>query len=532
MHPLRESGGPEEKRNASFLSCSAINPMPDLTSHAYDGQILAQDRTPRMKYRHALALYPYCSASTAAMGIFPPTGIEYIAANMKDLVGKVTFLDLRHEKKYGDIKVLSDFIRREIDLLCISIPWSSGFKQICNLIADLPDEVTTVVGGNKATEEVEFLFERCPNIDLVARGEGEETIREIVSDIPYSQILGLSYRENGTVVHNGNRSLPDLVHAVFPDRSLRRHDYHWTQNGTQLTHLSFDTVLTSRGCPYHCKFCTFSMNPLGQKRTYTERPLASVMEELKEVTADVIMFSDENFFTNPRRSEELCDLILENGIKKKFIVQTRIEIARDERLLKKAEQAGFKIFLMGIESPHDKILKQFNKGFTQQEIRDAFKVLNRYNFFIHGYFIRGNIGETEEEMVYIAQFAKELKLDSISFQKLRIEKYSPLRELVENTPGYYFKTLGGPVYSDKYGKRELKRIGNRIKFAFYDFGQICRIINKIRKNQFLTRSDVIHVLLRAPITFFRIGCRLQKRHSMRMKRAEQADARMRRASDD
>jgi radical SAM superfamily enzyme YgiQ (UPF0313 family) len=194
----------------------------------------------------------------------------------------------------------------------------------------------------------------------------------------------------------------------------------------------------------------------------------------------------------------LCDLIVANGIRKAFIVQTRIEIARDEELLKKAEKAGFKILLIGIESPHDKILKQFNKGFTQQQVREAFKVLNRYSFFIHGYFIYGNIGETEEEMLYIARFAKELKLDSISFQKLRVEKYSPLKEVIDNTPGYYYTASHGSVYSDRYGLKDLKRIRNKIRFRFYSLGQIWKMFQKVRKLQLATNRELTCAFLKIP----------------------------------
>lgn len=457
-----------------------------------------------MTYKHALALYPYFRDSTATMGVFPPTGLEYIVTNMKDLAGKVTLLDLRYEEEYRDVKKLSDFIRKEIDLLCISITWDSQFNEICELIRALPDEVTTVVGGHKATEEVESLFARCPNIDLIVRGEGEETIREIVNGLPHKEVLGLSYRENGVPKHNKNRSLPDVLGVAFPDRSLRRYDYHWIQNGARIAKFTFDTVLTSRGCPYNCKFCTFSLNPLGQRRKYAERSLESVIEELKEVTADVVLFSDDNFFTNPGRSEKLCDLIIENGIKKIFMVQTRIEIARHERLLEKAEKAGFKILLIGIESPHDKILKQLSKGFTQQQVREAFKILNKYNFYIHGYFIYGNIGETEEEMVYIARFAKELKLDSISFQKLRVEKFSPLKEVIENTPGYYCDSVGGPVYSDRYSLKDLRRIRDRIRSKFYDFGQICRILKKVHTARVLSAFDILCAFTKLPKILFRL----------------------------
>jgi anaerobic magnesium-protoporphyrin IX monomethyl ester cyclase len=457
------------------------------------------------KYKHALALYPYFGDSTATMGIFPPTGLEYIATSMKGLVDKVTLLDLRYETAYQDLKVLGEFIRKEIDLLCISIQWQSRFKNICDFISKLPGEVCTVVGGYKATQEVEFLFERCPNIDMVVRGEGEEIIKEIVTGVPNRDIRGLSYRQNGKIIHNEIHPLPDITHIAFPDRSLRKHDYYWVQDGVRLSSRTFDTVLTTRGCPFKCKFCTFSMNPLGQKRDYTERPVESVIEELKTVTADIVLVSDDNFFTNPERSEQLCDMIIENNIKKTFVVQARVDVARHRRVLDKAQKAGFKVFLIGIESPHDRILKQLQKGITQKQVREAFAVLTQYDFYLHGYFIYGNIGETEEEMLYIPKFAKEIKVDSISFQKLRIEKFSPLKEVVEATPGYHYGHIGGPVYSDRYGRKELKQIRNRIRSAFYDLPQLIHVIRKARRVGLVGGRDLTNVILNLPPLMYRLA---------------------------
>ena len=455
------------------------------------------------RYKHVLALNPYFGDSARAIkGLFPPTGLEYIAASMKDLVGKVTFLDLRYEKGYQDPRVLSRFIRNEIDLLCVSIQWESRFDKVCDFVSQLPPEVPTVVGGHKATEEVETLFDRCPNINMIVRGEGEEIIRQIVTGVPCKDIRGLSYRENGGVVHNEIHPLPDLRTIPFPDRSLRRHPYRLMKDGHQLSRYTFDTILATRGCPFNCKFCTFSLNPLGQKRSYTERPVESVIEELKTVTADVVLFSDDNFFTNPKRSEQLCDLIIENKIKKIFVAQTRIDIAKHPRVLEKAEQAGFKIFLIGIESPHDRILKQIDKGITQQQVRDAFAVLTQYNIYLHGYFIYGNIGETEEEMLYIPKFAKEIKIDSISFQKLRIEKFSPLKEIVEQTPGYYYNRIGGSVYSTRHGRKELKQIRNQIRSQFYDLPQIFHIIGKVRRIGLADGRDLANALLKLPLLMY------------------------------
>jgi radical SAM superfamily enzyme YgiQ (UPF0313 family) len=279
------------------------------------------------------------------------------------------------------------------------------------------------------------------------------------------------------------------------------------RDGVRLSSHTFDTVLTTRGCPFECKFCTCSLNPLGQKRNYTERPVESVIEELKMVTADVVLLSDDNFFTNPKRSEKLCDLIIENKIKKTFIAQSRIDVARHPGVLDKAEKAGFKALLIGIESPHDRILKQLQKGITQQQVRDAFAVLTQYDIFLHGYFIYGNIGETEEEMLYIPKFAKELKLDSISFQKLRIEKFSPLKEVVEETPGYYYNRIGGSVYSDHYGPKELKQIRNRIRSEFYNLSQVIHVIRKAGRIGLVTSRDLTNAFLKLPLLMYGLARR-------------------------
>ena len=468
-----------------------------------------------IKYKHALALHPYFGDSIAARGIFPPTGLEYIVASMRDLVGKVTLLDLRYEEAYQDPRALGEFIRKEIDLVCISIAWSSQFGQVCDFISALPQEICTVVGGYKATLEVEQLFERCANIDMVVRGEGEDIIKQIVTGVPCEDIKGLSYRKNGGVVHNEIHPLPDITNIPFPDRSLRRHEYSMVQHGVRLTKCTFDTILTTRGCPFKCKFCTFSLNPLGQKRSYTERPIESVMEELKTITADVVLISDENFFTNIKRSEQFCDFIIDSNIKKTFIVQARIDVAKHPRLLEKAHKAGFRVFMIGVESPHDRILTQLAKGTTQQQIRDAFAVLTKFDFWLHGYFIYGNISETEEEMLYIPKFAKEIKCDSISFQKLRVEKFSPLEEIIKNTPGYYYRRVGGSVYSDQFGRKELTRIRDKIRRGFYDVPQLLHVIRKAGRIGMLNWRDLAVAIPHLPLLAYRLAMkgRRKKRHS-------------------
>ena len=110
-------------------------------------------------------------------------------------------------------------------------------------MSQLPPEVCTIVGGYKATQEVEYLFERCPNIDMIVRGEGEEIIKQIVTGVPYKDIRGLSYLDNGKIIHNEIHPLPDVRSIPFPDRSLRRHDYYWVQHGVRLSSLTFLSLI-------------------------------------------------------------------------------------------------------------------------------------------------------------------------------------------------------------------------------------------------------------------------------------------------
>lgn len=452
-----------------------------------------------MKYNHALFLNPYIeSAVSNNMMLFPPTGLEYIATSAKDLVGKVTLLDLRYEKDLCNTNKLLDFICREVDIICATIGWNRHFKQVLHLLNLMPDNIPLVVGGYKATEMVEEIFEDCPKVDIIVRGEGEETIKDVIKGAPLENILGISYRANGKVIHNGHRPLPDIESMASPDRTLRRNKYHLMAHGIKITNLTFDAVLSSRGCPYKCKFCTFSLNPLGQKRNYSARSAESVVREIEGITADVILFSDDNFFVDIKRSEEICDLIIERKIKKRFIAQARIEIARYPTLLEKIVKAGFKILFVGIESPHDHILTQLDKGFDSDTIRKSFAVLKKYPIHYHGYFIYGNIDETEEEMLYIPKFAKEIGVDSITFQKLRIEKFSPLREIVEKTPGYHFSKKG-ILYSDTYSRAALKKISRKIKFSFYTPLRFLKMLRKSLVVRFFTFREMVSLLVVAPL---------------------------------
>ena len=475
-------------------------------------------------YKHAICLHPYfrdSHAGSLGLAIFPPIGLEYIAAALRPHVDELTFVDLRLPGPLRDAEKLTRFMESNCDLLCISVNWEYHFREVCELISKLPHGITTVVGGQQATDCVEELFEACPNIDIIVRGEGEDIIAEIAQGRDLSEIQGISYRRDGKLFHNPNRPLGEIEKYTFPDRRLRSQDYSLNMGGFALRGEQFDMILTSRGCPYNCKFCTFNLNPWTQKRRYSTRSIETVMAELEQIKAGIILIADENFFVNPARAKKICDAIVERGIKKRFFVQARIEIFEHPDVLEAAVKAGIKVMLLGIESPTDRILEQLNKGFDTDKVRKAFKVFRQFPLYYHGYFIYGNVSETDEEMLRIPVFAKELGLDSITYQKLRVDKYSPLRELVEAHPDYF---IGDDriVYRHGIGRQGLKKISRDITRKFYTPDQLYSIVRKLFAVQLFTGRNVPALLSSIPAVLADMTNREYKKMLKRRKLAQSA----------
>jgi radical SAM superfamily enzyme YgiQ (UPF0313 family) len=400
-------------------------------------------------------------------------------------------------------------LRAGADLFLVSVNWHYEFDSVCEVIRSLPPDTLTVVGGRFATENIEELFERCPNIDIIVRGDGEDTVRELVRTGSPANVAGLSHRVGGRIVHNADRALTAISDTLYPDRKRRRYRYRISYRNINLGY-SFDSVLSSQGCPFNCKFCSFKTNTLGQKRDWSARTPESVLGELKEIDARVVAFIDDNFFADLRRVDRICDLILEAKLKKIFLANARISIANHPDLLEKMHRAGFRLLMIGLESAQDKSLKLLNKGFTTADVRKAFGVLRKSNILTNGYFIVGLFGESEEEMVEIASYAREIGVDLISPNRLRYEKHSGLARLLEGNDEYYIGA-GNRIFSKRYGPAEINRIVKRISSEFFDAGRIWAIIRKGLRIGFPGWTFYCHIMLGLP----RIAAAFRRRKKRR-----------------
>jgi radical SAM superfamily enzyme YgiQ (UPF0313 family) len=360
------------------------------------------------------------------------------------------------------------------------------------MINSVPKNIAVIVGGRYATTHVNELFAGIPRIDGIVRGDGEAIAREIVSQGISPEIDGLSFRLKDKIVHNKNRKLEPVRSDFYPNRKLRRYEYTVSLDGFK-SDLQIDLMLGSRGCPYNCNFCDFKFNPLGEKRNWSVRTPESVVSEIKTIKAKVIGFADDIFTADMDWVERVCDLILKEGIKKKYFINARLEVAKRPDVLKKMYKAGFMAFLLGIESAQDKTLASMNKGFTTAKVREYFKVLKQLNFIYHCYFIIGNIGETKEEMLDIVNFSHGLGADTLGLSILRATKYSPLKNMLKGLDEYHIEEGSGKVYSDRISLNELQQIRRDIYASFLTLPVILQILKKLIIHRLLTFGRVCKI---------------------------------------
>ena len=414
-----------------------------------------------------LAVYPH-RRRRREVRFMPPLGLEYVMAAVQDLVGKIALVDMRLE----EVDDLAGFIDDDTSAACISLNWppanpEDGIVPEFDLINRLPADLFTVVGGRWATLNVDRIFEGCPHVDVVVQGDGEETIRELAVAEKLDDIRGICYRADGVVHRNPPRGFAPLSETVFPNRALRRYSYTVGSRGIE-TGVTVDAVLSSRGCPFRCKFCAYNADWLGRRRRWEPRSPESVLAELRTIDAEVVFFADNNFCVDMDRVDHICKLVLAEGMKKTFAVEARIDIARRPDVVRRMARAGFRIVLFGLESTSDESLQLLDKGFTIAEVRAAFDLFRRYPFVRVGFFIIGNIGENERDMRRIARFAREIGVDFVSLSYLRAELGSSLQDVVHSTPGYHIAE--GPrcrVYSDRYPMRKLREIKHAVGRDFF-----------------------------------------------------------------
>jgi len=181
-------------------------------------------------------------------------------------------------------------------------------------------------------------------------------------------------------------------------------------------HTDIGGVMTSRGCPYDCSFCSVTAM-FG--RTYRMRSIDKIIQDLAAADSRHIFFYDDHFLANPARTETLLRrIIAEQGRSIKvrdFSAQVRVEIAKYPRILDLMKQAGFSTLYIGFESVNNETLKLYNKKQNISQIIESIREIRRRGIWIHGMFVLGSDADTDKSFSETVRFARKNKIDSVQF---------------------------------------------------------------------------------------------------------------------
>ena len=458
-----------------------------------------------MTWKRPLLVYPYGPDKKSerlygGLAIINPIGLEVVATALRPAVEDLLLVDMRLEKR-----PLADLIARfRPDLVGVSLMWGrDAFADA--LIRNLPRDTTLVIGGLYATRHAGEIVEAFPEMDILALGYGDQTLPRLIAAGSPEGVAGFWYRDRPTAyapdlpAHAGPRARPGkagrgtqpgaaapdahdepsrkpkpagapliqnplhtgrTIDHLHIDRSVRRYAYPW------LT-LKGDNIITSVGCPMVCAFCKWRENIFGEVQPWMGREPEDVVAELQETDATVVHIVDANFAADTRRVERICDLLIERDVRHLYACEIRVNpLARSAELVRKMEQAGFFMFMVGLETYQPKLLKAMRKGYTVKMAQQAFRNLAETKILTLGNFLIGNPGETEAEMLGIADYAAGLGVDFISPNKIYAYANTDFEQWVLAQPG--MKVVGRRRYvvSDRYGVEDLRRIQARIMMRF------------------------------------------------------------------
>jgi len=287
--------------------------------------------------------------------------------------------------------------------------------------------IITVVGGQHFTATAQESLETYPEIDIVIRGEGEQTLAELVQTLERKktlpQVKGISLKHEGKVIHTPNRPLiSNLDELPFPgyhfvEEHVKR--YHFTMMAG--TKKGYALIESSRGCTHHCAFCSQWRFWGGMYRTKSPKRIADEIEYCyREFGSSFLWLTDDNFGLD-ERANELCDEIIRRGNADDIMwfIQARCDdVINHKEILPKMRKAGNLWTLVGLESHSPETLEKFRKKINPSCSRQAMDLLKKNDIFAQATFIIGERGDSHESIRKLREFVEWADPDLAIFMVL------------------------------------------------------------------------------------------------------------------
>jgi anaerobic magnesium-protoporphyrin IX monomethyl ester cyclase len=384
-----------------------------------------------------LLIYPYFNPRRdRSVFRFPPLGIGYVGASLREAGHDVRLLDCtflrREEARQAALAERADVvgIYCMATMLGHAVWFARSLRDRCNLL---------VAGGPLPTCDPALFM---AHFDVVVRGEGEETMVELLHAFErgtdLGAVQGIVYRhgqvtspmgEQGFVLTADRPPARDLDRIPFPARDLLP-NASYIRHGKATYGYSITTVMSTRGCPFRCEFCSNVIHG----GTYRERSPENVIAEIEEALAmgyERISFADDVFTLNRRRVSDICNEILRRGLRFQWECLGRVDAMNDQMALE-MKRAGCTRIYFGIESGSDQILKLMDKRITTQQAREAVGAAHRAGLEVGAFFILFYPGDTDDTVMETLRFARSLPLDYLG---LTLPYLLPGTALLERVTG-------------------------------------------------------------------------------------------------
>ncbi len=320
------------------------------------------------------------------------------------ILGKM-LIDSGHNVKLkkGARRDISRCDLKEADVVCISTT-TSTIVEAYSLADDAREAGKKVImGGAHVSFLPEEALEHC---DYVCRGEADTNFLPLVSCIEKNEqplgVNGVSYRCGEKIVHNPDVKLVDLNRVPIPDLGL-----------FEDLKLTTYPVMTSRGCPHNCTFC--SVTPMFGHR-FRCRSNENLLEELKQYRGKKVFFVDDNFTASPRRSKLLLkEMIRRDILPSWWCAQVRVDAAGDPELLRLMRETNCRMVFVGMESINQATLESYNKKQSVDDIINCVEKFHELGIMVHGMFVFGADEDSEQTIEQTLEFALEHRIDTVQF---------------------------------------------------------------------------------------------------------------------
>lgn len=309
---------------------------------------------------------------------------------------------------WNKTRLILDQFRPDIVGISATTGSYGSAMKVAKIVKEHDSEIPVVMGGPHPTLLPEDTVKE-PYFDIVVRGEGEYTMLEVVECLEKEKSLhevkGITFKDKGEIYHNPSRPLIENLDSLpFPARDL-------IYEKEKYPHQAFGYILTSRGCPYECIFCS-SPKIWGRKVRFRspEKVVAEIEEVVRDFKTRTFRINDDTFTVNKKRVLEICDLLIEKNLGITWQCDTRVNLLTRD-LCKRMKEAGCVQFNLGVESGNPEVLSFTKKGITLDQARNAIKMTKDAGILALAYFMIGFPDETCEQIQDTIAFMEEVKPD-------------------------------------------------------------------------------------------------------------------------